>query len=59
MNKVCDLVQRWLKECDSHKYRTPYDDTPMPSRVLALVGDNTQLSIRLVESKGRQGRYLA
>ena len=31
----------------------------MPTRVLALVGDNTQLSIRLIESRGWQGRYLA
>ena len=59
MNKVCDLVQRWLNECNVHENCTPLDDTPMPTRVLTLVGDNTQPSIRLIESKGRQGRYLA
>ena len=59
MNKVCDLVQRWLNECDAHKVCTPHNDTPMPTRVLALVGDDTQPSIRLIKTKGRQGRYLA
>ena len=59
MNKVCDLVQRWLNECNVHENCTPLDDTPMPTRVLTLVGDNTQPSIRLIESKGRQERYLA
>ena len=59
MNKVCDLVQRWLNECDAHKNCTPHDDAPMPTRVLVLIGDNTQPLIRLIESNGRQGRYLA
>lgn len=59
MNNVCDLVQRWLDECNAHEDCTPLDDTPMPTRVLALVGDDTQPSIRLIESKGRQERYLA
>jgi hypothetical protein len=59
MNKVCDLVQRWLNECDAHENCTPHNDTPMPTRVLALVGDNTKPSVRLIESKGRQGHYLA
>ena len=59
MENVCDLVQRWLNECNAHERCMPLDDTPMPIRVLALVGDNTQPLIRLIETKGRQGRYLA
>jgi hypothetical protein len=59
MNKVCDLVQRWRNECDAHKNCIPDDDRSMPTRVLALCGDDAQPSVQLIESKGRKGRYLA
>jgi hypothetical protein len=59
MDKVCDQVQHWLNECGAHERCTPHDETPMPTRVLALGGDSTQPLIRLIESKGWKGRYLA
>jgi hypothetical protein len=59
MNKVCDLVQRWRNECDTHENCMPDDETPMPSRVLAICGDDTRPSVQLIESKGQKGRYLA
>ncbi|KAH7397035.1 heterokaryon incompatibility protein-domain-containing protein [Phaeosphaeria sp. MPI-PUGE-AT-0046c] len=37
----------------------PDDDKPLPSRVLAVRGDNTRPWIQLIEGKGLKGRYLA
>lgn len=59
MNKVCDLVQRWRNECDTHENCMPEDDNPMPSRVLAICGDDARPPVQLIETKGQQGRYLA
>jgi hypothetical protein len=59
MSKVCDLAQHWRNECDAHEGCLTEDDVPMPSRVLELYGDDTQPSIKLIESKGQTGRYLA
>jgi hypothetical protein len=52
MNKVCDLVQRWRTECIAHKNCAPEDDTPMPTLVLALSGDDLRPAVQLIETKG-------
>jgi hypothetical protein len=59
MSKVCDLAQQWRMDCSAHARCAAEADVALPSRVLALCGIASQPSVKLVESNGRQGRYVA
>lgn len=61
MNDVCALADSWLSECKSHAECPSMDVTILPTRVLALsrADRNSQIGIRLMESNGRKGRYIA
>ncbi|KAH6881267.1 heterokaryon incompatibility protein-domain-containing protein [Alternaria rosae] len=59
MKAIGDLIQQRRKACSTHIRCIPEDDTLMPTRVLILCGDDARPSIRLVESHGQEGRYIA
>ena len=61
MKDVCALADSWLSECKSHAECPSMDVTIFPTRILALsrADENSQIGIRLMESNGRQGRYIA
>jgi hypothetical protein len=59
MSKVCDLAQQWRNECAAHESCHAEVDVTLPSRVLVVCGDDRQPSVKLVESNGQKGRYVA
>lgn len=61
MNDVCALARSWLNECKGHAECPDADETALPTRILALsrTDHNSPIEIRLVESNGRKGRYIA
>jgi hypothetical protein len=59
MNQVCDLIQHWRKTCGAHENCVPEYDALLPTRILALCGDDARPLVKLIVSKGRKGRYLA
>jgi len=61
MDQVCELAKHWLRNCSTHDHCMPNNDIDaiMPTRVLALSEDHARPSVRLIESKGQKGLYIA
>ncbi|KAI4941729.1 hypothetical protein J4E91_010603, partial [Alternaria rosae] len=59
MSKACDLAQHWRKECNAHENCPTKEDVPLPTRILELCGDSMQPSVKLIETQGRRGKYVA
>ena len=59
MDQAGDFIQHWRKSCSTHESCIAEYDTVMPTRVLALCGNQAQPSVRLVNSRGQRGRYIA
>ncbi|KAH7071517.1 heterokaryon incompatibility protein-domain-containing protein [Paraphoma chrysanthemicola] len=60
MSSACDLAQVWLADCSTHHPKCNTKDAALlPTRVLVLSSSFGKLSVRLMESKGRRGQYVA
>lgn len=50
----------WLDDCDKHHVHCSQPETPhLPNRVLDISLDNAPGFVRLIESKGSKGDYVA
>lgn len=60
MEAVAGYANAWLKECkDFHPLCASDEEPPLPARVLELTRIHDAPSIKLIETKGSKGRYVA
>jgi len=57
--KCGDLIQFWTRCCELNHDCQPKDAPLLPTRVLEVELKDTYLSIRLLETHGERGKYLA